>query len=85
MAIIEVKNTTVANRYPGRSSGCLYDGEEKLKDYFTEEKWMHLRKAKFGIPIAIYLKDLDEIIKTGFKSGVEHILGDIVWNPNYGS
>ncbi|MEM3660619.1 MAG: hypothetical protein QXU11_09445 [Thermoproteota archaeon] len=62
VAIVEVKTTTVAERYPGRASGCLYEGVEQLMVYFTKEKWMHLRKAKFGIPIAIYLEDLDKII-----------------------
>ncbi|MEM2876437.1 MAG: hypothetical protein QXL67_05755, partial [Candidatus Bathyarchaeia archaeon] len=85
VAIVEVKTTTVAERYPGRASGCLYEGVEQLMVYFTKEKWMHLRKAKFGIPIAIYLEDLDKIINTDFESGAEHTLGDIVWNPSYES
>ncbi|MEM2088014.1 MAG: hypothetical protein QXF52_04990 [Thermoproteota archaeon] len=79
VAIVEVKTTITSVRYP---KGSLDEGRGQLKDYFTEEKWKYLREAKFGIPIAIYLKDLDKIIETEFKEGVEHTTGDIVWNPN---
>ncbi|MGB9717637.1 MAG: hypothetical protein ACPL4E_04255 [Thermoproteota archaeon] len=82
VAIVEIKTTATSSRYPRK---CLDEGREKLTNYFTEERWNYLREAKFGIHIAIYLRDLDEIISTKFKEGVEYTIGDIVWNPNYGS
>jgi len=84
VAIVEVETTTLSKRYPG---GCLDYDKDQLMTYFTKEEWKHLREAKFGISIAIFLKDLD-MISTVFEEEIEHTkvdMEDIVWNPNYGS
>ncbi|MEM2414594.1 MAG: hypothetical protein QXZ04_02135 [Thermoproteota archaeon] len=84
IAIIEVKTTITSERYPEK---CLGEGRRQLLEkYFTSDEWKDkFKNVRLGVPIAIYLKDLDKIIETEFKEGVEHTTGDIVWNPNYGS
>ncbi|MEM3712894.1 MAG: hypothetical protein QXR97_05100 [Thermoproteota archaeon] len=72
----------------------LDKARDQLWKYFAEDKWIDyvFRKARFGIPITIYLEDLNKIIGTEFREGIDYIPRDInkvwtyiVWNPNYGS
>ncbi|MBO3842932.1 MAG: hypothetical protein FGF48_11060, partial [Candidatus Brockarchaeota archaeon] len=70
VAIVEVKTTTVSDRYPKK---CLEDAVEGLKGYITSD----YKGVELGIPIIVYLKDLDRIIETEFKEGVELIVRGI--------
>jgi len=81
VAIVVVKTTINVGEYPEK---CLEEARKKLKHYFESEEWRDkFKTVQLGIPIAIYLKDLDEIIRTNFASGVEKTIGDVVQNPNY--
>lgn len=84
VAIVEVKTTILSDRYPGYSEGCLHDAKEELRKYFTRGEWReHFGNVEYGVGVAIYLRDLDKIIETEFKEGVEYTI-DIIRNPNYG-
>lgn len=63
----------------------LKEAEDSLENkYFTQDEWKDLfKKVKYGIPIAVFLEDLDEFIRTEFSRGVECKLGEVVENPNY--
>ncbi len=77
VVIFETKTTMISDDYPDER---IKEGTRQLRGYFTEDKWKgyDFSKAKYGIPIAIYLKDMDEMIKTGCENGIEYTLGDIV-------
>ncbi|MEM2088862.1 MAG: hypothetical protein QXF52_09385 [Thermoproteota archaeon] len=81
IAIIEVKTTRIAKIY--QEGECLDKAKEDLKGYLDS----NYRNARLGIPIAIYLEDLDKAIETDLKDGIkctlEDIIKNIVWNPNY--
>ncbi|MEM4609505.1 MAG: hypothetical protein QW190_01250, partial [Thermoproteota archaeon] len=82
VAIIDVKTTTKSKYYPAEK---LKEAKDSLENkYFTRDEWKDLfKKVKYGIPIAVFLKNLDEIIQTEFLSGIDCKLGEVVENPNY--
>jgi len=67
IAIVEVKTTITADRYP---KSCLDEAESQLEEYFKSD----FKSIRLGILAIVYLKDLDEIIRTEFRSGIEKIL-----------
>jgi len=80
IAIVEVKTTTESKYW----EGYLKKARKDLENYFESEEWKDIFKdARLGIPVALYLRDLDEIIRTEFKSGIEKRIGDTVSNPNF--
>lgn len=65
VAIVVVKTTINADDYPEK---CLEEAKRQLKRYFESEEWRDkFKTVRLGLPIAIYLRDLDEIIRTNFK------------------
>ncbi|MEM2089155.1 MAG: hypothetical protein QXI42_10925 [Thermoproteota archaeon] len=78
VAIVEVKTTTKSERYPGYSDGCLYKAKRDLMKYFKED----FGNVKYGVRVAVYLRDLDKILETEFKEGIECTI-DVIQNSKY--
>ncbi|MBO3798060.1 MAG: hypothetical protein JTT13_04225 [Candidatus Brockarchaeota archaeon] len=79
VAVVEVKTTISSDYLTDRLEKAI----GKLRGYFTKEEWKEeYGDAKYGIPIVVFLEDINKIIETGFEEGVKLIKGDIVQNTD---
>lgn len=75
-AIVEVKTTGIKEAVESREKEAV----KQLHRYFSENSW---KEARYSVVVVVYLKDLDEIIRSNFSEGIEIVRMKFVENPNY--